>query len=197
MCISGGKSNFSYAIPACPPRGSAGWSPMTRALSTTSVPDAKCAPPWRIKSAPLSRSKALAQQAAQQAARAHNRLNALYPPRPPMPLLKRERMRPSAGERFCRALAVLIAAWGEEDSALPFFHRMELLAESDWSSATFVGVRARITLSYAPAPVEAQARLAAYLAAADYALGTYLVADLTTQERTGGMMVEVLLLEVH
>ena len=106
-------------------------------------------------------------------------------------------MRPSAGERFLRALATLIAGWGEDGDALPFVHRMELLAESDWSSATFVGVRVRIMLSYAPVEDKVAARLSARLTAADYRLGAHLVADLTTDARRGGMMVEALLLEVH
>ena len=114
-----------------------------------------------------------------------------------MPLIKRERMRPTAGERFLRALATLIAGWGDEGDVLPFIHRMELLSEHDWSSATFVGVRARIMLSYAPVGEAAAELLSARLTAADYRLGAHLVADLTTEARHGGMMVEALLLEVH
>ncbi len=130
-------------------------------------------------------------------ARFHDRLNALCPPRPPMSLIKRERMRPSAGERFLRALATLIAGWGEDEVPLPFVHRMELLAETDWSSATFVGVRARIMLSYAPVEDALAARLSDRLISAEYRIGAHLVADLTTQARRGGMMINTLLLEVH
>lgn len=195
MCILDGKSNSSYNKAAWPQRCSGGWSPKTPAWSMTSAMGANHGGLWPIKSAPLS--TATGAKAASDR-RFHDRLTALCPPRPPMPLIKRERMRPTAGERFVRALATLIAAWGEEEGAdLPFIHRMELLAEVDWSSATFVGVRARIMLSYAPVSAAAAARLSNGLTAADYRIGAHLVADLTTEARHGGMMVEALLLEVH
>ena len=197
MCISGGKSNFSCDKAAWPRPYSGGWSRKTRGLSTISATGGSQGGPWSIKSAPLSTATG-----AKGASNFHERLNALCPPRPPMPLIKRERMRPTAGERFLRALATLIAGWGEEDEtphadALPFIHRMELLAERDWSSATFVGVRPRIMLSYAPVGAAAAAHLSNRLTAADYRLGAHLVAELATEARRGGMMVEALLLEVH
>lgn len=194
MCISGGKSSFSYDKAAWLPRFSGGLLPTTRGWSTTSAQGANHGIPWSTKSAPSSPAKAAHSQAS---GRLQERLLALCPPRAPMSRMKRERMRPTAGERFCRALAMVIAAWGEEESPLPFVHRMELMAEHDWSSATFVGVRARVLLSYAPVSVDAEQALAARLTAANFALGAYLVADLTADPRTGGMMVEVLLLEAH
>lgn len=192
MCISGGKSKFSCGKAAWPPHCSGDWSPMTRGLSMTFGPGGNRASPWSIKSAPLSKA-----DAPTSADPFLTRLNALCPPRPPMPRIKRERMRPSAGERLLRALATLIAGWSEGDADLPFIHRMELLAESDWSSATFVGVRTRIMLSYAPVEATAAAQLSDHLTTADYRLGAHLVADLQTSARRGGMMVEALLLEVH
>ena len=196
MCISGGKSNFSYGTAAWPPPNSGGAWPMTHSLSTTSAPDASRAASWWTKSAPLSRGNAPT-NGGPMASTAQARLQALCPPRPPMPRIKRERMRPSAGERLLRALATLIAGWSEGDADLPFIHHIELLAESDWSSATFVGVRTRIMLSYAPVEATAAAQLSDHLTTADYRLGAHLVADLQTSARRGGMMVEALLLEVH
>lgn len=197
MCISGGKSNFSYGTAAWPPPNSGGAWPMTHSLSTTSAPDASRAASWWTKSAPLSRGNAPT-NGGPMASTAQARLQALCPPRPPMPRIKRERMRPSAGERFLRALATYIAHWGEEDTpALPFIHRMEILSERDWSSATFVGSRVRIMLSYAPVDEAAVARLSARLTSADYRLGAYILADLATDARHGGMLLEALVLEMH
>ena len=194
MCISGDKSNFFSTKAAWPQPSLGGWSRKTRDWSTTSATGGNHGVPWSIKSAFLSKAGPTAANAD---ARFHERLTALCPPRPPMPLIKRERMRPTAGERFLRALATLIAGWGEEESALPFIHRMELLAETDWSSATFVGVQARVMLSYAPVSAAAAENLSARLTAADYRLGAHLVADLQTEARHGGMMIAALLLEVH
>jgi hypothetical protein len=196
MCISGDKSKFSYNEAAWPPHYSGGWSRTTLGLSMTSAPAGNRAAPWSIKSVPSSKGET-ARAADYKVDPFLARLNALCPPRPPMPRIKRERMRPSAGERFLRALATLIAGWGEEAANLPLIHRMELLAEVDWSSATFVGVRARIMVSYTPVEAGMAAHLSARLTAAEYRLGAHLLADLQTDARRGGMMVEALLLEVH
>lgn len=85
----------------------------------------------------------------------------------------------------------------EDTGALPFIHRMELLTETEWSSATFIGVRARLLLSYASVSKDESIRLKHRIAATDFAIGTHLIADLMMESRHGGMLVEALLLEVH
>lgn len=129
-----------------------------------------------------------------------------------MPRIKRERMRPTVGERFVRAVATLIAQLGDGEAdgnsdvgrssdsnctALPFIHRIEVLTERDWSSATFVGVRLHVMLTHAPTTNAATVRLSAEVSAADYRLGRHIVADLTAHPRAGGLLLDALILEAH